>query len=143
MVKIVKKVKKQVKKYPKKTRTRVLELVAMGKSMREIEAMKSMPCAETLCNWKREDSIFAEQWNEALENQADFIDEDVYDKHKAMLDAVVDRDEGGSTHIAALKLYTDTMNLRKAQRKSKVYGKKSLEDLQDGKDIKEVKITYD
>jgi len=56
---------------------RICALLAEGKSLRQIGAMRDMPCAEAIREWLNVDAAFAAQYARAREEQADHYADEI------------------------------------------------------------------
>jgi hypothetical protein len=126
-------------KYSKKTVKRIVELLAQGKTVRDITRLKSMPCWETLRNWINKYPEFQEQYAKAKADGIEFIlanAEDLLNDNleKAKTETKTDL---GKTHL--VKAAVDLAKWKAEKLSPKVYGKQSELNVKAGDQLIQVK----
>jgi len=126
-------------KFSKKTTKKIMELLAQGKSIRDITRLKSMPCWETLRNWINKYPEFQEQYAKAkadgiefvLANAEDLLNENLENaKYEKKTDL-------GKTHL--VKAAVDLAKWKAEKLNANVYGKKNELNAKLGGQIIQVK----
>jgi len=126
-------------KYSKKTTKRIMELLAQGKTVRDITRLKSMPCWETLRNWINKYPEFQEQYAKAKADGIEFVlanAEDLLNDNleKAKTETKTDL---GKTHL--VKAAVDLAKWKAEKLSPKVYGKQSELNVKAGDQLIQVK----
>ena len=126
-------------KYSKKTTKRIMELLAQGKSIRDITRLKSMPCWETLRNWINKYPEFQEQYVKAKADGIEFVLANAEDLLNENLEAAKNENK---VDLGKSHLIKESISLAKwkAERlNSKVYGKNNELNAKVGDQLIQVK----
>ena len=126
-------------KYSKKTTKRIMELLAQGKSIRDITRLKSMPCWETLRNWINKYPEFQEQYVKAKADGIEFVLANAEDLLNENLEAAKNENKVdlGKSHL--IKESVSLAKWKAERLNSSVYGKKNELNAKVGDQLIQVK----
>jgi len=126
-------------KYSKKTTKRIIELLAQGKSIRDITRLKSMPCWETLRNWINKYPEFQEQYVKAKADGIEFVLANAEDLLNENLEQAKteSKTDLGKTHL--IKESVSLAKWKAERLNSSVYGKKNELNAKVGDQLIQVK----
>lgn len=126
-------------KYNKKTVKRIVELLAQGKSIRDITRLKAMPCWETLRNWVNKYPEFKEQYVKAKEDGIEFVLANAEDLLNDSLEAAKyeNKVDLGKSHL--IKESVSLAKWKAERLNSKVYGKNNELNAKVGDQLIQVK----
>lgn len=126
-------------KYSKKTVKKIVELLAQGKTVRDITRLKSMPCWETLRNWINKYPEFQEQYAKAKADGIEFILANAEDLLNDNLEQAKTQTKTdlGKTHL--VKAAVDLAKWKAEKLSPKVYGKQSELNVKAGDQLIQVK----
>lgn len=113
--------------YSPDTKDKVCQLIAEGKSLRQIGDMDGMPTPSTVCLWALTDETFSEQYARAREIQAELQADEL----------IAIADEATNETVQVAKLRIDTRKWTAAKLRPKKYGDKVTQEVtgKDGEDL--------
>jgi len=126
-------------KYSKKTVKKIVELLAQGKTVRDITRLKSMPCWETLRNWINKYPEFQEQYVKAKADGIEFVLANAEDLLNENLEAAKNENKVdlGKSHL--IKESVSLAKWKAERLNSSVYGKKNELNAKVGDQLIQVK----
>lgn len=118
--------------YDQSVRDKICELIADGKSVREICRMEGMPAMSAVFRWLSEDKAFQEQYTRAREVQADTLFEEMLeiadDARNDWMERNGEENSGwqfNGEHVQRSKLRLEARKWMAGKLRPKVYGEKS------------------
>lgn len=123
----------QPTKYTEEKATAICSMIAEGKSVREIGAMKDQPSERTIYNWLASTEEFLQKYTRAREQQAEVYAQEIIDiADDSTGDMIVD-DEGNerlnSEHVQRSKLRIDARKWAASKLQPKKYGDRTAIDV--------------
>lgn len=126
--------------YTKELGEKICEQIALGYSLRTITSDKSMPCIATIYSWIRKDEEFLKLYEQAKEDQADAMAEEMLDIADDGTNDWVEKCDPNNPgyayngeHVQRSRLRVDTRKWIAAKLKPKKYGDKQTTEIT-GKD---------